>query len=120
MVGIELYNSLLLFAFENTVNNKINKQVEEIILEDINELLKASIYEKLKVKNPDSITNNTDILINKFERIYAEIKNDKRNSLIISGNYGIQNYKDIMFQIKHYAGTTNYNFNLSNFPESCD
>ena len=59
-------------------------------------------------------------LDNKFERIYAEIKNDKRNSLIISGNYGIQNYKDIMFQIKHYAGTTNYNFNLSNFPESCD
>lgn len=59
-------------------------------------------------------------LDNKFERIYAEIKNDKRNSLIISGNYGIQNYKDVMFQIKHYAGTTNYSFNLSNFPESCD
>ena len=77
VVGIELYNSLLLFAFENTAKIKIDKQVEEIILEDINELLKASIYEKLKVKNPDSITNNTDILINKLISDYNSNLNPK-------------------------------------------
>lgn len=59
-------------------------------------------------------------LDNKFETVFGQIKNDRRNDLIISGDHKIQNYKDVVFQIKHYTGTTNYNFNLSNFPESCD
>jgi hypothetical protein len=59
-------------------------------------------------------------LDNKFETVYGEIKNDSRNNLIISSENRIQTSKDVVFQIKHYAGTTNYNFNLSNFPESCN
>ena len=59
-------------------------------------------------------------LDNKFETVFGQIKNDSRNDLIIFGDHKIQNYKDVMFQVKHYAGTTNYSFNLSNFPESCD
>jgi hypothetical protein len=59
-------------------------------------------------------------LDNKFETVYGEIKNDNRNNLIISSENRIQTSKDVVFQIKHYAGTTNYNFNLSNFPESCN
>jgi hypothetical protein len=59
-------------------------------------------------------------LDNKFETVYGEIKNDSRNNLIISSKNRIQTSKDVVFQIKHYAGTTNYNFNLSNFPESCN
>jgi len=59
-------------------------------------------------------------LDNKFETVYGEIKNDSRNNLIISSKNRIQTSKDVIFQIKHYVGTTNYNFNLSNFPESCN
>jgi len=59
-------------------------------------------------------------LDNKFETVYGEIKNDSRNNLIISSENRIQTSKDVVFQIKHYVGTTNYNFNLSNFPESCN
>jgi hypothetical protein len=59
-------------------------------------------------------------LDNKFETMYGEIKNDSRNNLIISSKNRIQTSKDVVFQIKHYVGTTNYNFNLSNFPESCN
>jgi hypothetical protein len=59
-------------------------------------------------------------LDNKFETVYGEIKNDSRNNLIISSKNRIQTSKDVVFQIKHYVGTTNYNFNLSNFPESCN
>ena len=59
-------------------------------------------------------------LDNKFETVYGEIKNDSRNNLIISSKNRIQTSKDVVFQIKHYSGTTNYNFNLSNFPESCN
>jgi hypothetical protein len=103
VVGIELYNSLLLFTFENTTNNnKIDDTVEAIILEDINELLKASIYEKLKVKNPDSITNNTDILINKLISDYNSNLNpgailDLSNGLSANEELGkmIQFYKTI-------------------------
>lgn len=59
-------------------------------------------------------------LDNKFETLYGEIKNDNRNNLIISSKNRIQNSKDVVFQVKHYVGITNYNFNLSNFPESCN
>lgn len=59
-------------------------------------------------------------LDDKFSTMYGEIKNDSRNNLIISSKNRIQNSKDVVFQIKHYAGTANYNFNMSNFPETCN
>ena len=71
IIGRELYTSLLLFASDNGNIEAISSNpdfgsIENILLEDIDELLKTSIYEKLNVKNPDKIINNTDILVNKL------------------------------------------------------
>jgi hypothetical protein len=61
---------------------------------------------------------------NVFTAIYGTIKNDNRYELVLSPISGsdikIKEAKDLVLQVKHFVGTTNYNFNLSNIPESCD
>jgi hypothetical protein len=61
---------------------------------------------------------------NAFTAIYGTIKNDNRYELVLSpiseGDKKIKEAKDLVLQVKHFVGTTNYNFNLSNIPESCD
>ena len=61
---------------------------------------------------------------NNFRTVFGIIKSDNRLNLILLPPTGsdktINKAKDLMLQIKHYSGTTNYSFNLSNLPETCD
>lgn len=61
---------------------------------------------------------------NVFTTIYGTIKNDNRYELVLSPrtvrDKKIKEAKNLVLQVKHFVGTTNYNFNLSNLPETCD
>lgn len=68
VIGKELYNLLIKNIINITENKKsriINNLENEtllLIIDDIENILKTSIYIKLGVLNPDSINNNIDIL----------------------------------------------------------
>ena len=67
VIGVILFNYLVEYIKNNISNiSTIDDQIEQIIQKDIGELLKYSIYKKLNLFNPDKITNNSEILLNKL------------------------------------------------------
>ncbi len=65
-----------------------------------------------------------DNLLDKVTKIHCIVMKDiNTNEVFTDTNVCVEKIKEaknLVLQVKHFVGTTNYNFNLSNLPETCD